>query len=153
MQAGNSKLSGILVVEDTLEIREILSACLATSGFNVCSAANGLEAIHVLEKSGEQFLVLLDLMMPVMNGWQFLDAIANEKKYSDLPIVLTSTYECRINSKNIVARLPKPFDIGAILDIAQTYCARLAFPPPVLGHLLPPEVHATDTDTHASGRP
>jgi len=122
MEQPKTKLKAVLVVEDNDEIRETLSFVLATSGFNVCSAGNGLEALHVLDRSSEPMLIFLDLMMPLMDGWTFLKALAENERYAGLPVVVTSTAAKQVNSPNVVAMLPKPYDLDEILKLADTYC-------------------------------
>ena len=79
----------VLVVDDDLDIRATLAQVLREEGFRVCTASNGLEA---LEKVADERpdLVLLDLMMPVLNGWEVLETL--KRCRGDLPIVVVSAF-------------------------------------------------------------
>lgn len=87
----------ILVVDDDDEIREALTDILCFEGLEVQSAKDGKDALDQLHASGSsQWLVLLDLMMPVMDGKQFLDAKATDPALASVPvIVLTAGGDCR----------------------------------------------------------
>ena len=65
----------ILIVDDDEAIRETLSQVLELSGFDSITSSNGQEALALLRSSTPPCLVLLDLMMPIMNGWAFMDAV------------------------------------------------------------------------------
>ena len=61
----------VLVVEDDIDIREALTGLLSEEGYAVSACANGLEALKHLRAGRHADVILLDLMMPVMDGWQF----------------------------------------------------------------------------------
>jgi CheY-like chemotaxis protein len=79
----------ILVVDDDYDIRETLTQVLQTEGYRVEMAANGQEALDRLKEKGAD-LVLLDLRMPVMNGWQFRKAQLRDPKLVAIPVVVIS---------------------------------------------------------------
>lgn len=117
----------ILVIEDDEGIRETLKDVLELDGYEVSTAANGLEALSLLERGDPPpCLIFLDLMMPVMNGWEFLEAIRNRTgREADIPVVVVSAaadvadaggrFGCRV--------MKKPPDIDHLLDTARRYCA------------------------------
>lgn len=82
----------ILVVEDNVELRDALQELLCLEGFQVCTASNGREALDVLKAAGVPSLVLLDLMMPVMDGWQLLEELrrAPGGALAAVPVVVIS---------------------------------------------------------------
>lgn len=80
----------ILVVEDSLDIRESIVDALSSEGYKVESAQNGKEAIKKLKTMPVPTLVLLDLMMPTMNGWEFLDRQKRDEAFSEHKIVVVS---------------------------------------------------------------
>src|SRR5437879_6509382 len=80
----------ILVVEDDTATRDALSLILEAEGFGVMGAANGQEALDQLRGSRRPDLILLDLMMPVMDGWQFRRAQAQDPALSAIPVVVLS---------------------------------------------------------------
>jgi CheY-like chemotaxis protein len=81
----------ILIVEDHSPTREGLSSLLDLEGYRVIEAANGLEALELIETIAElPCVVLLDLFMPVMDGREFLKARAQDRTLSRIPVVLLS---------------------------------------------------------------
>jgi CheY-like chemotaxis protein len=119
----------VMVVEDDADIREGLSALLDAEGYPVLLAGDGREALDVLANGNPSpGLILLDLMMPRMNGWQFLEAVKDAPRASRIPIVVMSAY--RENDRRIsdaaldrrVAFLRKPVDVKLLLKLIQHYC-------------------------------
>ena len=118
-----------MVVEDDADIREGLSALLDAEGYPVLLAGDGREALDVLSNGNPApGLILLDLMMPRMNGWQFLEAVKDAPRAARIPIVVMSAY--RENDRRIsdaaldrrVAFLRKPVDVKLLLKLIQHYC-------------------------------
>lgn len=109
-------VKNILVVDDDEGIREILQMAFATEGYSVTTAANGLEAIDILSRSPDYGLILLDLMMPKMNGWEFIEAF-QKNNYPEIPIILMTAYADRVKNIDVVKEvIPKPMDFGALLQ-------------------------------------
>jgi len=79
----------ILVVEDDDDTRDALCVLLAGQNYRVLDAKNGREALEVLTRS-PLALIIMDLSMPVMTGWQLLDSIRDEKLLPDVPIIVLS---------------------------------------------------------------
>lgn len=111
------KSKSILVVDDDEGIREILQMALEVEGYSVLTAANGKEALEILAKFPEQGLILLDLMMPVMNGWQFIEQIEKMEKYTDIPVVLVTAYNDRATGLRVKDVISKPMEFKKLLDI------------------------------------
>ncbi|MGE3263022.1 MAG: response regulator [Bacteriovoracia bacterium] len=115
----------ILVVEDDAGIRESLLELFESEGYEVFLAENGLRGIEMM-RDVRPFLVLLDLMMPVMDGSAFLADLekSTDKKVAATPVVLLTaagaknTSGCKVNEV-----LTKPIDIEALLSVAAKYCA------------------------------
>jgi CheY-like chemotaxis protein len=80
----------VLVVEDDETAREALREMLKHAGYDVTTAANGREALDLLTSAPRPCVVLLDLMMPVMSGWQVLEALEQRGALSDLAVVAVS---------------------------------------------------------------
>jgi CheY-like chemotaxis protein len=80
----------ILFVEDDADIRDTLADVLEEDGFAVKSAAHGQEALELLRGGLRPSLILLDLMMPIMNGWQFRAQQLKEPDLSGIPVVVVS---------------------------------------------------------------
>ena len=105
----------MLVVDDDPDIRELLSSALGDEGFEVAPAANGEEALAVISTFRPDVIVL-DLMMPVMDGWQFATEL--RARDEDIPIVLLSAArDLRMHAKNLSAAeiIEKPFDLSELL--------------------------------------
>ena len=112
----------VLVVDDDAEIRDLLQEFLEFEGFQVASARNGREAMDALRRE-PACVILLDLMMPVMNGWQFRAAQQNDPNISDIPVVVISAISARA-APPIDAReyLQKPLDLDRLIDVVRACC-------------------------------
>lgn len=95
--------------------------CLTAEGYTVFAAGDGQQALTLLRTMDElPNIILLDLMMPVMNGWEFLKAIAEDKKLNKIPIVV-----CSAATENLPKNVPivtKPINHKMLLQVAQKYC-------------------------------
>lgn len=114
----------VLVIEDDEAIREAVAEVLAAEGYEVTEAANGLEGLHEA-RARPPSLIVLDLMMPTMNGWQFREAQRQEPTLADIPVIVISAY-CDIEGPSLYesARFPKPFDLVTLLLAVDKYAAR-----------------------------
>ncbi|MDQ3365253.1 MAG: response regulator [Myxococcota bacterium] len=108
-----------MIVDDDDDIRETLRELLEDSGFTVVLAANGGEALALLGTI-DACLLLLDLRMPVMDGWAFLREI--EKRGAAHPPIYIST-SSPASAPPGYPILSKPIDIQRILNVAQQHCA------------------------------
>src|SRR5712675_834532 len=85
--------STIVVVDDDDDIREAVREVLHEEGYRTVGAANGVEALQLLRSSPElPQLILLDLMMPVMDGWEFLMGIDEDPAFHSIPVALMSAH-------------------------------------------------------------
>jgi CheY-like chemotaxis protein len=117
----------ILVVDDDEGIRETLSAILTLDGYITYSASNGLEALKLLEDCKLPCVILLDLMMPVMNGAQFIQALKEKcSPHNKIPILMITAFGKQYEQMGIEADLflTKPFDIGTLLEAVRRYCRK-----------------------------
>jgi CheY-like chemotaxis protein len=123
MDASAAPRRGILIVEDDADIRETLQHLLESSGYVARAASNGQEALEMIEALGQPCLILLDLMMPVMDGWAFLSALECNERLAAVPIVIVSAYTDRgVVSDRAQQVLQKPVDIHALMEIVQQHC-------------------------------
>ena len=115
-----------MIVEDDPDTREMLERFLMLEGFNVRTAANGQLALQALEADGTPCVILLDLMMPVMNGWQFRQAQASDPKLARIPVVVVTAAGSREDIPAIEADawLSKPVDFDRLLDTINPLCSR-----------------------------
>ena len=115
----------ILIVEDDDDLRETLGEILRLKGYDVLTAANGQEAIAALRQYGEPCLILLDLMMPVMDGWEFRRAQLEDPGLAQVPVVLLSgADEVAREAVNLAAvgHLTKPVELPQVIDTVQQHC-------------------------------
>ena len=112
--------ASVLLVEDDVDIREAVSAVLEAEGYTVLTAGNGEEALRTLEQ-GQPCVVLLDLMMPVMDGWDFLAELKKSRRHEDLPVVVVSAYSER-KAEGVRRILKKPLDVNQLLAAVADYC-------------------------------
>jgi len=111
----------LLVVDDQALFRRSLEDRLRGDGFRVVSAGNGLEALEMLEETATPCLVLLDLVMPVMNGVEFLQALERRRDIRQVRVALVSACSVvdrvALGSPRIVGRLHKPVDMGELRQV------------------------------------
>lgn len=119
-----SNLLPIAIVEDDTEIRESIRDALECEGYEVQTFKNGQEAIQGLAEASPS-LILLDLMMPVMDGWKFLE----EKKrlgptLSEIPVFIVSAVADPSKVKEAGAKgyIRKPLDLDVLLKLVEGYC-------------------------------
>lgn len=115
----------IFIVEDDDSIREAFEALLKHEGFGVESFANGQEAIDRLRKAPEPCLVLLDMLMPLMNGEEFMNHFHTlPATILPIPVFLVSATSNKDESKRLgcTGFLKKPVDLGVLLTIVRKFC-------------------------------
>ncbi len=113
----------ILVVDDNADIRDTLREILEDVGFTVATAANGAEALLRLEGADDCRAVVLDLMMPVMDGWEFRRRQLADRRLATVPVVVLSAVaedEAVLCGMNPVAVFKKPLQVGRLLQLLAT---------------------------------
>ena len=111
----------VLVVEDDESIRNVITDVLEDRGFRVITAANGSEALDQVERL-EPDVVVLDLLMPVMHGWAFMEAYADRTGGKSIPIIVVSVNPAlprsfnRFGVRTVVA---KPFNIDELVEAVE----------------------------------
>jgi two-component system chemotaxis response regulator CheY len=113
----------VLVVDDDPDILEAICDILGTESYRVARARNGLEALERVDAERPD-VILLDLMMPVMDGVTFAQALRQRPAVSDVPILVISAdgNPQRAASVNARGYLAKPFDIDALLSHVAAIC-------------------------------
>jgi CheY-like chemotaxis protein len=104
----------VLVVDDEREIREVMVEVLRDEGYEVFSAADGLEGLERLREALPN-LVLLDLMMPGMNGWQFRAKQLEQPELARIPVIVVSALGTD-GSLGVQGAIEKPFDLSLLLS-------------------------------------
>lgn len=110
-----------MVVEDDADIRDCVQMILEDEGFEVVTAANGAEAEAELAAMDEPCVMLLDLMMPVMSGWELLEHLARDGKLDGLHVVVISASPTKV-PKGPVVCMRKPVRVEQLLDTVRRYC-------------------------------
>lgn len=117
--------AAVLVVEDEQDIRETLRDILEMEGYRVRCACNGKEALDALAEMPRPLLILLDLMMPVMSGYELLQALRANDDLASIPVTVVSAVGDRLAEGTAVLR--KPVDLETLLhavDAANASCRK-----------------------------
>ncbi len=116
--------SDILVVDDDSDLRCALRTALELEGYRVALAANGREAWEWLQSAPPPALILLDLMMPVMDGSQLLGLVRADSRMRTIPVVLATAFGSLAQpvAGESQGLLGKPFDVDRVLQLASRYC-------------------------------
>ncbi len=125
---------GVLIVEDDQDIREVTAEVLRDAGYTVYEAPDGKPALERLRTHREGLVVLLDLMMPGLDGLSMLQAVARESpamtKHAYILFTATNKYHSRQIAESFerlnVAFLPKPFELDALLAVVQAAASKIA---------------------------
>ena len=119
----------VLIVDDTEDVRTLLRVALSIAGIEAVEAHEGPAALAMLQDGVHPDVVLLDVQMPVMDGWHVLETIRNAAATQDLPVIM-----CTVKSRpedmlkgwelGCDGYLSKPFDIGALISTIEQVAAR-----------------------------
>lgn len=112
----------ILVVDDDFDIRETLAEILQERGYAVVTAAHGQEALDILRRPLRPCLILLDLMMPVMDGYEFLDELAKDPALASLSVVVITAGASLARKPVDRPVMPKPFNIQQLMASVARHC-------------------------------
>lgn len=105
----------ILIVEDSTDLQLILKMTVESEGHTTVLASNGKEALDFLKKGKEPSLILLDLMMPVMDGWEFLKEREKDPELVKIPVVVCSAADRE--SVSDLRFLKKPVDLTDLVGV------------------------------------
>ena len=116
----------VLVVEDDREQRETLCAMLDFEGFDHSEAANGQEALDYLDEFAAPCIVLLDLEMPVMNGWDFRARQLADERLSRIPVVVVTANDDDVRDRfpGVAGFLWKPLKFEKLTALLDRVCRR-----------------------------
>jgi CheY-like chemotaxis protein len=118
----------VLVVDDDRDVRESLGVLLGAEGYRVVEAADGDDALARLRTGEEPCLILLDLMMPRKNGWEFRREQLRDPRLAAVPVVVLSAHDrVREQARELGVRdwLSKPVDVDRLLGMVEAYCSPL----------------------------
>ena len=121
--AAEKKPFRVLVVDDDPSIRKMIIAALKRDGYSFLEAANGRDALDLM-RGEHPDVVVLDLMMPILSGWDVLQERQHEDDLKRIPVIIVSANRdpevATAVDSGICAFLPKPFDIGALSALVKT---------------------------------
>jgi len=112
----------VLVVDDDEDVRDILRVLLETEGFRVETAKDGVEALERLKACSPPSVILLDMMMPRMDGEGFVHAMRRDPAVADIPVIIMSGHNAardKAAALSAVACLAKPVEIDEILQVVR----------------------------------
>ena len=113
---------GILIVDDDPSIRESLLEVLEDADYCPLAVANGKEALEYLRQGYKPCVILLDLMMPVMDGWEFRAEQMADPQLGPIPVVVLTAH-ADPNGLKVGAYLHKPVQLRTLLDTVNKFCA------------------------------
>ena len=113
----------VLLVDDDEEARATIGAVLQAEGFEVLEARNGLHALQQLLRTPLPRVILLDLTMPVMTGFEFLDYKSQDPRIRDLPVIAVTAYDKVLAIPGVVEVVRKPFDLSQLLSVLRSVLA------------------------------
>jgi CheY-like chemotaxis protein len=116
----------ILVIEDHEVARRALAALLSTMGYEVVEATNGREALMTLATEARPDVILLDLVMPIMDGWEFMKRQRRDWRLCTIPTIVISgvpSHDPRCLEMPIVRLLPKPYTAEQLMAAIEAECS------------------------------
>jgi len=117
----------VLEVEDDPDIREMVSKLLLSEGYKVVSAEHGQDALEKMEGGFRPDVILLDLMMPVLNGFDVLRVMHRTPRWSSIPVVIVSANQGHdLVDLGTAAIIRKPFDLNVLLNTLRRLLSRAA---------------------------
>jgi CheY-like chemotaxis protein len=112
----------VLLVEDEEELRDTMREALELNGYAVVAARDGQEALDELDRIEHVCLVLLDLVMPRMNGWDFFAKMRERAALSDVPVIVHSSAPKQAPA-GVTRVLAKPLALEKLLGVVHEFCA------------------------------
>jgi len=119
----NIKQKLIMIIEDDIEILSTVKLFLEFEGYKVVTAPNGFEAMNILKSSELPNLILLDMKMPIMNGWEFAIEFLDKHDHKAPIVVMTAASDAEQRARDIhaIGWLSKPFDFNELLKKVKKY--------------------------------
>jgi two-component system, chemotaxis family, chemotaxis protein CheY len=132
--------ASVLVVEDNDDIREAIGAILEGEGYEIALAENGERALELLAQLPRPCLLLVDLIMPQMDGWQLVHFLSRDDRLATIPVVVMSA-ATNATTMPMHPTLKKPIDLEILVDIVRDHCCGHREPSPPRDRIesVPPE--------------
>lgn len=115
----------ILIIDDDESIRQVLSLALEFEGYKVFVSSDGQKGLEILSKIQRPFLILLDLMMPVLDGWGFMAALEKDPKLASIPVVIVTAFGEKATGIGSAEVISKPVDLEHLFEVARRYSQRV----------------------------
>jgi CheY-like chemotaxis protein len=112
----------VLIVEDEEDLREMMRDALELKGYSVVTAEEGEDALSKLDGIGQPCLILLDLLMPGMNGWDFFSKLRERPELSAVPVIVHSSAADRAPA-GVTRVLQKPILFDRLISVVSEYCS------------------------------
>ena len=112
----------VLIIDDDDDMRLAMQAALEQKNFTVFTAANGQEGLELLEDIPRPCLILLDLMMPVLDGWEFLKIRERTPTLASIPVVAVSAFSDQAKNIKVDGFIKKPIDLVTLPEKLQSFC-------------------------------
>jgi twitching motility two-component system response regulator PilH len=114
----------ILVIDDDEAVLETIGEILESRGYLAAFARDGDEAFRILQKGPDlPCLIILDMMMPGVNGWQFLERQRADSKFANVPVIICSAFAETAKSVHGATILEKPIELQSLVRVVQAFCA------------------------------
>ena len=124
MGAEGEREGVVLIVDDDRDIRETVQLALQLDNHTTALAAHGGEALDWLGRHGPPCLILLDLMMPFVDGWQVIERLRRDERLARVPVVVITAFNRDLGSAAELPVLRKPIELGDLLSVTNSYgCA------------------------------
>ena len=114
----------VLIVDDNLDASASLAMLVMLEGFNAATATNGLQALEYLRRHEPPQFIILDMMMPVMDGWQFLACKREQEDLASIPVFVATGKEGTLDLDDfpdIVCVAYKPVEPEKLIDTLKRY--------------------------------
>jgi two-component system response regulator CpxR len=119
----------VLIVEDNYPLRITLAAVLEEEDYPVVTASNGAIAIQLLQGTTQPALIILDLMLPIVSGWEVLSYLQGNPRCAHIPVmVLSAIAEDPTRQPNppVATIMPKPVDLDTLLMLVDRFYPRVS---------------------------
>ena len=126
MTSEKATTHGILIVEDEVAVREVLVEALTDEGFRTVAARDGADAVDRLQEGVRPCLIVLDLMMPRMSGWEFAAWLTEQEgDLASIPFIVVTAHGAGHETEAVgraAAFLPKPIRLAELIDVVGRHC-------------------------------
>ncbi|HEY1533518.1 MAG TPA: response regulator [Polyangiaceae bacterium] len=116
-----TKAHTVLIVEDEEDLREMMREALERKGYRVVTAQEGEDALKKIDGIDQLCLVLLDLLMPGMNGWDFFAKMRERPELAQVPVIVHSSASSRAPA-GVTRVLQKPILFDRLISVVREYC-------------------------------